>query len=50
MLFTNKKRMKSSAGISLTPDGWLPSSKHTKNDGKSPLLIGKSSISMGHFP
>ena len=45
-----KKRMKSSAGISLTPDGWLPSSKHTKNDGKSPLLIGKSSISMGHFP
>jgi hypothetical protein len=27
----------------------LPSGKHRKNDGKSPLLMGKSTISMAHF-
>jgi hypothetical protein len=27
----------------------IPSGKHTKNDRKSPALIGKSTISMGHF-
>ena len=30
--------------------GWgLPSGKHTKNDGKSPFGIGKSTISMAIF-
>ena len=28
--------------------GGLPSGKHTKNDGKSPLLMGKLTIN-GHF-
>jgi hypothetical protein len=28
---------------------WIPSGKHTKNYGKSPFLMGKSTISMGHF-
>jgi len=28
----------------------LPSGKHTKNYGKSQFLMGKSTISMGHFP
>ena len=28
----------------------LPSGKHTQNYGKSQLLIGRSTISMGHFP
>ena len=27
----------------------IPSGKHTKNYGKSPSLMGKSSISMVHF-
>jgi hypothetical protein len=27
----------------------IPSGKHTKNDGKSPLLLGKSTISMAIF-
>jgi hypothetical protein len=29
--------------------GWLPSGKHTKNCGKSPFLMGKSTISMAIF-
>ena len=28
---------------------WLPSGKHTKNNGKSPFLMGKSTISMAIF-
>jgi hypothetical protein len=38
-------------GILLSTSLWqeLPSGKHTKNYGKSPSLIGKSTISMGHF-
>ena len=28
---------------------WVPSGKHTRNDGKSPFLIGKSTICMCHF-
>jgi hypothetical protein len=27
----------------------LPSGKHTKNYGKSPFFMGKSTFSMGHF-
>ena len=30
-------------------DGDLPSGKLTKNYGKSPFLMGKSTISMGNF-
>jgi len=31
------------------PVGILPSSKHTNNYGKSPYLLGKSTISMAMF-
>jgi len=31
------------------PGKWLPSGKHTKNYGKSPFLMGKSTISMAIF-
>jgi hypothetical protein len=31
-----------------TKHGYLPSGKHTKNYGKSPFLMGKSTIN-GHF-
>jgi hypothetical protein len=31
------------------PSGNLPSDKHTKNYGKSPCLMGKSTISMAMF-
>jgi hypothetical protein len=30
-------------------EGNVPSGKHTKNDGKSPCLMGKSIISMAMF-
>ena len=40
----------SSYGWSMTGKWfWLPSGKHTKNYGKSPFLMGKSTISMVMF-
>jgi hypothetical protein len=35
-------------GLSLGGELWLPSGKHTKNYGKSPFLMGKSTINH-HF-
>ena len=30
-------------------NGWVPSGEHTKSTGKSPFLMGKSTISMAIF-
>ena len=36
-------------GVGIPPTSYIPSGKHTKNYGKSPFLMGKSTISMAMF-
>ena len=49
IFWVQTKNISEKLGQNLQFPFWLPSGKHTKNYGKSPFLMGKSTISMAIF-